>query len=138
MSASIDLPLNVDVRPWEIVGEQLRVGTRMVPLADVRAHSWSVIGERDRDGHWLLLAVFGVLAWLFLFGVFEIGWRTRFLVGAGLAALILATALEDIWRSRRIEMHEIDIRLASGDRLVFSTGSAAEAGALVAALGRGA
>ena len=53
-----------------------------------------------------------------------------------MAALILVTALEDIWCARRIEMHEIDIRLASGDHLVFSTGSAVEAGALAAALGR--
>ena len=134
MSALIDLPHNVDVRPWEIVDGRLRVGARTVALSDVRAHSWSIIGERDRDGHWMLVAVFGIMAWIFLFGVFEIGWRTRFLMGVALAVLILLTAIEDIWRSRRIEMHQIDIRLASGDRLVFSTGNPAEAGALVAAL----
>lgn len=134
MPAPTDHPMTAGACPWEIVGERLRVGGRTIALGDIRSHSWSIINERDRDGYWLLVAVFCLVAWTCMFGVLEIGWRTRFLLGAGLAALIVVTAFEDIWRASRVELHEIDILLVSGDRLVFSTGDAREAGALATAL----
>lgn len=129
---------------WEIsppeqtpgLGAVLRLGSRAIPVSDIRG----VIGSSDRevDGKPALatLVVFGVVAMFFLLGVLDIGMRTRFLVASCLFGLIALSALHDLAWMTTSGLFRVEILSASGETLRYTTIDPAEQERLMTALDR--
>jgi hypothetical protein len=129
-------------RTWEVlpgrspaVGELLRLGSRAVPLGDIRGFVASADKETDRKPALVTLAVFGVVALFFLFGVLDIGWRTRFLAATCLFGFIAVSALNDIAWMTQTGLYRVDVLTARGETICFTTVDEAEQATLIATLG---
>jgi hypothetical protein len=114
----------------------LRVGARAVPVSEVCGVIGSAEHERDPKPAFATLAVFGLIACAFLVGVVDMGWRTRFLVGAVCFGAIGLAALNDItWLTRR-GIYRVEVLLRSGESLRYATIDADDQQRLLTAVGR--
>lgn len=129
-------------RPWTIeradgrgrAGGTLRIGSRPIALDDIAGVAVERVAERDVKGLTVVAVGFALAASILLFGVADLGWRTRFLVGAGfLGAAALVSVVEVLWVNR-IAYQRVHLTLVTGDTVVFASALPAEVDGLVAAL----
>jgi hypothetical protein len=134
----------VATRGWDVtsaahtpaLGPMLRIGARAVPVRDVCGVVGSAEHETDRNPAFVTLAVFGLIACVFLVGVADIGWRTRFLVGAVVFGAIGLAALNDMaWLTRR-GIYRVEVLLHSGETLRYATIDVEDQQRLLTAVGR--
>ncbi|MGQ0674327.1 MAG: hypothetical protein ACT4N2_15815 [Hyphomicrobium sp.] len=111
-------------------GEKLvRLGARRIAVSDIRGVKVERESERDIGGLVVMGGAFLLAAAVFVIGVVEIGWRTRFLVGA---VILLALAFVSLGETRRIDpVRFVRLRIATpaGD-VVFTTADEIDALAL--------
>jgi hypothetical protein len=130
--------------PWEItpagktpgLGAMVRIGARAVPLLQVRGVIGSLDRDTDRRPALLTVALFGVIACVFLFGVVDLGWRERFLLGAVVFGGIGLMALNDLMWLSTGGIYRVEILLASGETLRYATVDPADQERLLNAVGR--
>lgn len=113
-------PLAAAARP------QLRFGHRFIALGEVSGYRVCRQRVRDRSGSIAIILASTVGALIFAVGVIEHGWRTRFLLGAGVCALIGLSALEDICKAKPIDRYRFDVRLRNGESVTYVTADPAE------------
>jgi hypothetical protein len=112
----------------------LRFGSQSVPLSSIQHYAPRHHQERDVDSVLTTVAVFMAVAAVLLILVVEMGWRARFLVGAGLFASIAIAAIVDLMRTMRIELYRLEIKMADGGTAMFVTPDAAMLNAMMMAL----
>ena len=77
--------------------------------------------------------VFALLAGIYVIGVVEFGWRTRFLWPP---VLLLAMSFGEVWFQTAKRYTVFNVHLRSGETIVFTTADANDAAALNAVLSR--
>jgi hypothetical protein len=117
------------------LGPVLRVGARAIPVRDIKGYVGSADSDTDKKPAFATLAVFGIATLFFLLGVLDLGWRTRFMLGAVLFATIAASALHDLAWLTTSTIYRIEIYLASGDVVRYATVDRIKYEALIDALG---
>ena len=130
-------PLSWELTPPEHtpgLGAMLRIGARAVPVSQIRGFIGSADREVDRKPALATLVVFGVAAMFFLLGVFDIGWRTRFLAAFALFAGIALSALHDMMWLSTTGLFRVEVLTASGETLRYTTIDAIEQERFLAAL----
>ncbi len=124
MTARSAPPLSWELSPPERtpgLGAVLRLGARALPVREICGFIGSSDLEIDRKPAYATLAVFGVAAMFFVLGVVDIGWRTRFLVAAGLFGLIALSALHDMAWMTMSGLFRVEILTVSGETLCYTT-----------------
>ncbi len=114
---------------WELLpagrspalGELLRLGDRAVPVVEIRGFVASTEHERDGKPALVTVAVFVAAALLFLIGVADIGWRTRFLVATAVFGGIALTALNDLFWMTETGLFRVEILTTSGETIRYTT-----------------
>ena len=125
---------------WELsewsaeTGPSLRLGAHRLPIAEIVAWRAERQSESDRRGAFLVMAIFGIGAAMFLTGVFEFGLRQRFLAGAVLLGLITVSAMIEAFRMTRIELYRLHVTTVSGKAVTFATANPDEMQALIIAV----
>ena len=128
-------------RPWSVTGSpsgrRLRIGAREIALDDVASVAVEQVTARDVQGLGVMTAVFAMAAALILIGVADLGWQTRFLIGAAVLAGLALASLSEIFGVRSIAYTRLHIRSRRGATLLFTSADAREVDALAEALGLG-
>jgi hypothetical protein len=117
------------------LGPVLRVGARAIPIRDIKGYVGSTDSDTDKKPAFAALAVFGIATLVFLLGVLDLGWRTRFLLAAVLFVTIAASALHDLAWLTTSTIYRVEIYLASGDIVRYATIDRIKYEALIDALG---
>jgi hypothetical protein len=105
---------------------QFRFGHRLIAPDAVSGYRLSRHRHWDRGGSLAIMLAGAAGALIFAAGVIEHGWRTRFLLGAGVCALIALSALEDLFKARPTEHYRFGVRLTSGESLTYVSTDQAE------------
>lgn len=112
---------------WEVLepdatGQgRLRLGARIVPLADVVGFRATSTTELNVDGHLAAVGLFLAAGALFLIPVAMAIAHPRFMVGAVLFFGIGIMILVDIAKGHRNIVHRVEIRLADGSEASFAS-----------------
>jgi hypothetical protein len=129
---------------WEVtpaertphLGQMLRLGTRAIPVSQIRGFIGSADPEADKKPAFAIMIVFGIAAIFFILGVMDIGWRPRFLLAAALFGGIALSAFHDIAWLTTSAIFRIEVLTANGETLRHATINPVQHQALLAALER--
>ena len=134
---------NYEVPMWALERERgvvgpytLRLGRRRVYLDEVAGFQAATHIDRDRHGQFLAFMVFALLAGIYVIGVVEFGWRTRFLLAAVVLFALSAMSFGEVWFQTAKRYTVFNVHLRSGETIVFTTADANDAAALNAVLSR--
>jgi hypothetical protein len=126
--------------PWSIEWPDtsgngvLRVGSRWIPLADIRDWTFWSAAEFNFGGHLVAMSLFmaagSALAIPVAMGLLD----QRFLAGAALFLGIAAMVWSDLGNGHRLVLHRVRLRLGDGRDVIFTSASSAVSQRLVAAL----
>ena len=117
-------------------GEILRLGQQRVALSDIAGVSREDVVETDMKGKALMAFWFILAASLFVMGVVEWGWRTRFLLASFVTFAIAMTCLSEAARPARIGIVRLTIRLKTGGAISFASPHPDDASRLEDLIGR--
>lgn len=109
----------------------LRIGTRRIPVAAIRAVTREEVADRDVGGLVVMAGAFAFSAAIFVVGVIDIGWRTRFLLGAIILFGLAYMSLKESFGVQPVRYVRLRLALPEGD-VVFTTPDRADASALEA------
>jgi hypothetical protein len=129
---------------WEItpaaltpgLGPMLRIGARSVPTSQISGVVGSLDQDRGRRPALFLMCAFGLIAMVFLWGVVDVGWRTRFLLGAVVFGAIGLSAISDLLWNSTTGVYRVEVLLADGDSLRYATNDPAEQHRLLSMVAR--
>ena len=123
-------------RPWRLGpdGRTVTFGDRSVLLAAVAGVEIAEIYEPNVIGHLMAVGLFLLGGAMFVMPVALTVARPKFLLGGALFITIGVTALVEIFRSRAMHLHRLDISLKSGETVQFTSDQRAEVEALSAVL----
>lgn len=110
-------------------GAVLRVGARRLALSDIQSVAREEETERDIKGLLVIGAAFIFASTIFIAGVVDIGWRTRFLIGAGLLFALAIVSLTETLSIPAVRYVRLRITTATGE-VVFTTPDPGDALAL--------
>jgi uncharacterized ion transporter superfamily protein YfcC len=122
-------------RAWEVSETSLRLAGRIIDRREIVDSRATCIEERDTAGAKLIFVAFMLVTAIVVIGVFELGWRTRYLLAAGLCGAIALTGLQDMRQASLVRTFDVEIHLRSGETVSVTLAEEREARALVAALG---
>lgn len=118
-------------------GEQRRVlwfGAHRISLDDIQSVDAEEVRERPLPGLLLGANIFLAVALIFAFGVFESGWRERFLLGAFILTLLGIAGLYESTKISAQRFFEIRIATRGHGVVTFASADEAEVHALLGAL----
>jgi hypothetical protein len=105
----------------------LRVDTNVLPIADVLQYSASGLSEKDLSTAFATIAIFSGVAAIYVFGVLELGWRTRSLLEGLLFGAIAMCAVAELFSARRLTLYTFKIVMKTGAEATFVTADRAAA-----------
>jgi hypothetical protein len=121
---------------WDIdsaSGPQVRVGKTTLAVSDISNVTSEDVAESDHWGVMLMGVLFLSGAMAILIGVNHYGWRTRFLLGAGILFFFGLVSLYEAARTRMVHYVRLRLVTKSGD-VLFTSADPADAQALLIAL----
>jgi hypothetical protein len=127
---------------WGLVQEQgpdaahrvLWFGPQRVALDDIEAVTADEVRERPIAGLVMGACVFMLVAMILAYGVFENGWRERFLLGTVFLAFLGLAGLYDSSTIKAQRYFEVKFKTASRGSLTFASADAGEVEAMLTAL----
>jgi hypothetical protein len=127
---------------WGLVQEQgpgtarrvLWFGPQRIALDDIAAVTADEVRERPIAGLAMGACVFMLVAMILAYGVFENGWRERFLLGTVFLALLGLAGLYDSSTIKAQRYFEVKIATTTRGILTFASADAGEVEALLTAL----
>lgn len=102
------------------------IGGRVVARAAIRCVAVIRQQERDIDGQLFNFSVYLLIAAVFLIGVVEIGWRSRFLLATGFFAAVGLMSLVDVITANRLAYWRIDVTLDTGETIALAVHTEAQ------------
>ncbi|MEZ5842269.1 MAG: hypothetical protein R3D27_00865 [Hyphomicrobiaceae bacterium] len=93
------------------------------------------MAERDIDGQLFNFSVYLLIAAVFLIGVVEIGWRSRFLLATGFFVSVGLMSLMDVITANRLAYWRIDVTIEGGETLALAVHTEAQRDRWLALLG---
>ena len=127
--------MSTQPRAWDVSDTSLRLAGRLIDRREIVGAHASRIEERDTAGAMLIFAVFLLVTAVIVIGVFELGWRTRYLLAAVLCGMIALTGLQDMRQASLVRTFDVDVHLSSGETVSITMAEEREARALISALG---
>jgi hypothetical protein len=135
--ANGDLPLR-----WGLQQEQgpqggrriLWFGSRRIDLDDIQSITADEVRERPVSGLIMAAYIFLVVSMILAFGVFENGWRERFLLGTVFLAFLGTTGLYDSSTLKPVRFFEVKFSTSAHGVVTFSSSDEGEVRAFLAAL----
>ena len=112
----------------------LYVGTRSVALAEVTRFTASGLSTKDLSTAFATIAIFSGVSAFYVFGVLELGWRTRSLYEGLLFGLIAMCAFAELFSARRETLYTFNLSVRDDADAVFVTADHDEAKRIKAAL----
>ncbi len=112
----------------------LQFGRHRIPLDDIAAVSGEEEGHRPVGGLMLAGALFLMVASVLVFGVFEGGWQSRYLIGAAFLAFLGSIGCIEVLQIGRQSLYRLRLTLTSGDIVMFATADRADIERLMARL----
>jgi hypothetical protein len=101
--------------------QTLFVDTHVLPIADVRSYSASGLSEKDLSTAFATIAIFSGVAAIYVFGVLELGWRTRSLLEGLLFGAIAMCAVAELFSARRLTLYTFNIVMKTRAEVKFVT-----------------
>ena len=118
----------------DLSGTTLYVDTAVLPLAHVVRYDAAGVDEKDLSTAFATIAIFSGIAAVYVFGVVEIGWRTRYALEGVLFGAIALCGVAELFSARRQALYTFEIETSDGATTTFVTADTGEAGRLKAAL----
>jgi Family of unknown function (DUF6232) len=112
------------------------MGSHEVAIHDIRSVKAEEIRERPIDGLLIGAALFMVAALVMAFGVFESGWRPRFLLGTLFLGFLGCAGIYEITKLRRQRYFVVDIATGRHGVLQFASADEREVMTLLATFSR--
>ncbi len=109
-------------------------GSVRIPLGEIEKIQAEEIRERPTAGLLLGACVFMTVAMMFAFGVFELGWRQRFLIGFLFLAGLGCAGLWETTKIKSERYFEVHIRSRTGKTWTFASANPSEVEALLGTL----
>ena len=115
-------------------GRVLWFGPKRIALDDIQSIDAGEVRERPVAGLLMGASMFLVVAMCLAFGVYEVGWRERFLLGTVFLSLLGLAGLYDSSTIKTQRFFEVKIATGSQGVVTFASADAAEVDALLGAL----
>lgn len=108
----------------------LRLGNHAVRLEDIVSYKVNEVAERDMDGLLFNVAVFLLVAAVFLIGVLQFGWLERFLIGFLFLLILGISSLAEVAGLNTIRYLQLTVFTRSGRAVEFTSVDARDLGRL--------
>lgn len=114
--------------------QMLRIGQRHFALDDIQSFSGDEVRERQVGGLITGACIFMVAAMVLAFGVFENGWRPRFLLGTLFLGFLGTAGLLEASKIKKQRFFEIKFIIRNAGVVTFASADAQEVSAFLAEL----
>ena len=108
-------------------GRALYVGTNALALNDIESYRALGLSEKDLSTAFATIAIFSGVAAVYVFGVIELGWRTRSLLEGLLFGAIALCAVAELFSARRQTLYTFRLTMRDGTAATFVTADHSEA-----------
>jgi hypothetical protein len=118
------------------VRDVLHFGRYRIAVDDIVAVDGETDRRRPAEGLFVAAALFFLAAAAIAFGVFEIGWRTKYLLGTVFLAFLGAAGFVEQFSVHHQQIFRLRLRLKSGEVVTFASADLGDVRSLMDRLSR--